>query len=150
MNISEEIIENINTEYESFCNKLQFIKELELGDKLYSDGFNVLIDKPSYYQGLLRYLYGESRYTGLNYIKNIMNNYLNFLKQTTDTCINHNLSYEAEEVIFSIFEFNKDIQEGLKVLELTYVNFKELNEYNDYLKNQFLLFSFNIYKNKNN
>lgn len=150
MNISQEIIAKINSDYQKFCSKLNFIKELQFGDKLYSNGVNILIDKPSYYQGIMRYLYGESRYTGLKYIKNLMENYLTFLKETVDTCINYNLSYDAEELIFDIFDFNKDIQEGLKVLELTYVNFKELNEYNEYLKNQFLLFSFNIYKNKNN
>lgn len=150
MNISQEIIESINKEYEEYYSKIKFLKEIELGDKLYSDGENVLIDKPSYYQGLMRYIYGESRQTGLNYIKNILDSYLLFLKNTLDSCIKHNLTYNAEELIFGILELNKDISEGLKVLDLTYENFDELKKYIEYLNNQFLLFSFNIYKNKNN
>jgi hypothetical protein len=150
MNISQEIIQLINSEYNEYYNKLKFLKEIELGDKLYSDGENVLIDKPSYYQGLMRYIYGESRQTGLNYIKKILDSYLLFLKNTLDSCVKHNLTYSAEELIFGILELNKDISEGLKVLDLTYENFDELKKYIEYLNNQFLLFSFNIYKNKNN
>ena len=151
MNISQEILMTITDNYNKFYKELQFLKKIELGDKLYSDGVNILVDKQSYYQGFFRYLYGETRYTGLTYIKNIMKRYITFLKDTLDSCLNYDLTYDGAETLHILLEFNKDIIQGLKVLDLTYENFKELKDYIKQLENEFILFSFNIYKtNKSN
>tara|TARA_Y100000389_G_scaffold200174_2_gene240042 strand:+ start:1514 stop:1993 length:480 start_codon:yes stop_codon:yes gene_type:complete len=139
-------ITDLQNEYSTFNTKLNFFTKLEDGDKIYNADDEIVIDKKSYYQGLMRLIRGDNKYCTMNYLYNMQNNYFKFLKDIIDFLNNNNnnINYEIEEFIVCVNDLNKVILNGLDVLTNTYIDFEDMINYKREMIKKFNLFNFSI------
>jgi hypothetical protein len=137
---------DLQNEYSTFNTKLNFFTKLEDGDKIYNADDEILINKKSYYQGVMRLIRGDNKYCTMRYLYSMQLNYFRFLKDIIDFLNNNNnnINYEIEEFIACVKDLNKVILDGLDVLTNTYIDFEDMINYNGEMIKKFNLFNFSI------
>lgn len=142
-------LEDFRKEIGDFYKRFNFFSIIEVGDKLYKNSENEIeINKSSYYQCVTRMLYGETKMTTLEYIRDLRNEYYLFLKKMIQVVNDHEVSYAFENVLLEILSLNDIIERGLDILNKTYPNFTELESLTSDIKNNFALFTTNVKKGK--
>jgi len=142
-------LEEFRKEIGEFYKRFSFFSNIEIGDKLCKNSENEIeINKSSYYQCVTRMLYGETKITTLQYIRDLRNEYYLFLKKMIQIVNDHEVSYAFENVLLEVLSLNNIIERGLDILNKTYEDFMELQNLTSDIKNNFALFTTNVKKGK--
>ena len=131
----------LSYECKIFKRRFQIFGEIELGDKIYQNTEDDLLylDKNCFYQGIVRIWKGENRRYTMIYLNALFDKYITFLKAINEF-VERNSRHIVEDIISSVIETNATTLEGLETLVETYVNYTELVELHEKIRNIFRVF----------